>query len=199
MIGPANETYVKIEGKPYLALIDSGAQLSTLPESLVKKLKLKTFSLNTITKAEATGGTLVPYSRYVEVNLSIPGIRAMNKNSLFMIVKDTEYTDRVPVQIGTLHINKALASVTREEYGKLSVAWVTANFPAKPITKSSSVLGPTFDLDTIKGIGLTNCNTHFKWVKVITEPTDKFDNKAIKTISTYSILKHGSTRVNIGL
>ena len=37
----------------------------------------------------------------------------MNKDSLFMVVKDTEYTNRVPVQIGTLHINEALASVTK--------------------------------------------------------------------------------------
>ena len=83
-----------------------------LPKSLVKKLKLKTYSLNTIIKAEATGVSLVPYSRYVEVNLSIPRIRAITKNLLFMVVKDTEYTDRVPVQIGTLHMNEALASVT---------------------------------------------------------------------------------------
>ena len=217
LIGPANETYVKIEGKPYLALIDSGAQLSALPESLVKKLKLKTYSLNTIIKAEATGGSLVPYSGYVEVNLSVPGIRAMNKNSLFMVVKDTEYTDRVPVQIGTLHINESLAAVIQEEYGKLSVAWARANFPPRPITKSSSVLEPTFDLDTIKGnvkvtkaitippfqtvqaTGLTNCNTHFKWVRVITEPTDRFDNEAIKTVTIYSTLKPGSSRVSIGL
>ena len=36
LIGPANETFVNIEGETYLALIDSGAQLSALPESLVK-------------------------------------------------------------------------------------------------------------------------------------------------------------------
>ena len=56
LISPANETFVKIEGKPYLALIDSGAQLSALPESLVRKLKLQIHSLNTIIEAEATGG-----------------------------------------------------------------------------------------------------------------------------------------------
>ena len=54
-----------------------------------------------------------------------------------MVVKDTEYTNRVPVQIGMLHINEALASVTREEYGKLSIAWSRANFPPKPISKSA--------------------------------------------------------------
>ena len=58
LIGPANETKVQIEGKSYLALIDSGAQLSALPESLVEKLKLKVHNLNTIIEAEATGGVL---------------------------------------------------------------------------------------------------------------------------------------------
>ena len=38
LIGPANETKVQIEGKSFLALIDSGAQLSALPESVVEKL-----------------------------------------------------------------------------------------------------------------------------------------------------------------
>ena len=47
---------VKIEGKPYLALIDSGAQLSALPESLVRKIKLQIHSLDTIIEAEAMGG-----------------------------------------------------------------------------------------------------------------------------------------------
>ena len=81
LIGPANETKVQIEGKPFLALIDNGAQLSALPESLVEKLKLKVHNLNTIIEAEATGGSLVPYTGYVEARLSIPGIRAMNQNS----------------------------------------------------------------------------------------------------------------------
>ena len=48
MIGPANETKVQIEGEPFLTLIDSRTQLSTLPELLVEKLKLKIHSLNTI-------------------------------------------------------------------------------------------------------------------------------------------------------
>ena len=103
LIGPTNETKVQIEGKPYLAVIDSGVQLSALPESLVEKLKLKVHNLNTIIEAKATGGSLVSvqYTGYGEATLSIPGIKAMNQNSLLMVVKDTNYTNRVPVQLGT--------------------------------------------------------------------------------------------------
>ena len=120
-----------------MALIESGAQLSALPESLVEKLKLKVQNSNTIIEAEATGGSLVPYTGYVETRLSIPGIKAMNQNSLFMVVKDTNYTNRVPVQLGTLHINEALAVVTKEEYGNLLVAWASLDqFQNRPKFKN---------------------------------------------------------------
>ena len=54
LIGPANETFVNIEGESYLALIDSGAQLSALQESLITKLNLKIHKLDTLIEVEAT-------------------------------------------------------------------------------------------------------------------------------------------------
>ena len=189
-----------------------------LPESPVKKLKLKIHHLDTLIEADPWGGgSLVPYTGYVEARLSIPGIKAMSQNSLFMVVKDTNYTDRVPVQLGTLHINKALALVTREEYGNLSVAWAGATFPPQPILKSAQIKESEFDLGTIKGKvkltksvtlapfetiqvpELTECTTHFKRVHVIMEASEKFKHDAVKPICTYSKLRPGSSRVSIGL
>ena len=192
--------FVNIEGESYLALIDSRAQLSALPELLVKRLKLRVYHLDTIIEAEATGGSLVPYTGYVEARLSIPGIKAINQNSLFMVVRDTNYTNRVLVQLGTLHIDEALALVKREEYGNLSVAWARANFSPLLISKSAQIKESEFDLETIKGEvklmksvmiapfetiqvpGLTKCTTHFKRVHVIMEASDKFKHDALKPI-----------------
>ena len=200
-----------------MALIDSGAQLSALPESLVTKLNLKIHKLDTLIEVEATGGSLVPYSGYVEARLSIPGIKAMNHNSLFMVVKDTNYTKRVPIQLGTLHIDEALSLVMGEEYGKLSATWVRTNFPPQPISGSTQVSKSEFDLETIKGnvritkqvtfgpfetkhvLGLTKCNTHYKRVHVVTEASEKFQHGAVKPICTYLELNLGSSRVSIGL
>ena len=142
--------FVNIEEESYLALIDSRAQLSALPELLVKRLKLRVYHLDKIIEAEATRGSLVPYTGYVEARLSIPGIKAINQNSLFMVVRDTNYTNRVLVQLGTLHIDEALALVKREEYGNLSVAWARANFPPLLISKSAQIKESEFDLETIK-------------------------------------------------
>ena len=141
----------------------------------------------------------------------------MNQNSLFMVVKDTNYTNRVPVELGTLHINEALAVVTKEEYGNLSVAWARANFPPRPIIKSIQVQEPEFDLNLVKGQvkitkavtippfemvhipRLTECNSHFKRVHVMMEASERFNHEAVKTICAYSMLKLGSSRVSIGL
>ena len=180
-----------------MALINSRAQLSALPESLVKKFKIKVYHLDTVIEAEATGGSLVPYTGYVEARLSIPGIKAMNQNSLFMVVRDTNYTNRVPVQLGTLHIDEALALVTKEEYRNLSVAWTRANFSPRPISKSAQIKESKFDLETIKGKvkltksvtiapfetiqvpGLTECITHLKRVHVIMEASEKFSMRLL--------------------
>ena len=55
------------------------------------------------------------YLGYVEARLKIPGIKQMDKDSLFMVINDSPYTQRVPITIGTLHIRQALELATEEE------------------------------------------------------------------------------------
>ena len=104
LIGLANEATIIVEGQRFLALIDSGTQLSMMSESLVQALKLPVHKLNTLIEAEASWRGIIPYVGYVEARLAIPGIAKMNKDSLFMVSNDSPYTKRVPLQIGTLHI-----------------------------------------------------------------------------------------------
>ena len=105
LIGPANEATIIIEGQQFLALVDSEAQLSTMSESLVQALKLPIHKLNTLIEAEVSGGGgVIPYTGYVEARLTIPGIKQMDKDSLFMVTNDSPYTQQVPIQLGTLHI-----------------------------------------------------------------------------------------------
>ena len=121
------------------------------------------------------------------------------------------------MQLGTLHIDEVLATVTKEECGNLLVAWTRANFPLRPISKQTQVQKPEFDLNLIKGQvkimkvvtippfetthvpGLTECNSHFKRVHVMIEASERFKHKAVKTICAYSMLKLGSSRVLIVL
>ena len=108
LIGPLNESSVSLEGIEYTALIDSGAQLSGISHKLAKKLKLKIHQLDTLLDIEGTGGINVPYLGYVEAKLRIKEIKGMDEDCLFLVVPDSNYTERVPISIGTLHIDRCL-------------------------------------------------------------------------------------------
>ena len=74
LIGPANETQVKIENQNFTALVDSGAQISQLTESLVEALGLKIKHLKELLPLDGAGGIDVPYLGYVEARLAFPEI-----------------------------------------------------------------------------------------------------------------------------
>ena len=97
-----------------------------------------------------SGGGTVPYVGYIEARLQIPGIAAMNKDSLFMVSNNSPYMDRVSIQLGTLHIREAINCATKDKLDELSMAWKTANFP--PISKDLKVNEPEFNLNKIQGM-----------------------------------------------
>ena len=119
LIDLANEATVIVEGQRFLALIDSGAQLFMMLESLVQALKLPVHKLNTLIEAEASGGGIIPYVGYVEAKLAILGIKGMDQYSLFMVSNNSPYTNRVPIQIGTLHIREKKRKWLFHRHGKL--------------------------------------------------------------------------------
>ena len=78
LIGEPNKAIVKIEGQKFDSLIDSGAQISQLTDSLVKALDLKE-----ILPLEGAAGIKVPYLGYVEARLEISGVDAFNEDCIF--------------------------------------------------------------------------------------------------------------------
>ena len=125
--------------------------------------------------------------------------------------------DRVPIQLGTLHIREAMQLATREEMENVLPAWKTANFPPHIINNGLPVKEPEFDLNKIKGhvkltksvtvapfqtvhvSGLTECDQHFKRVNVIVEPDPDKDYESVIPMYGYTVFKPGSSRVSIGL
>ena len=57
------------------------------------------------------GGGDVPYEGYVELNLDIPEVAKFKEDVLMLVVKDSAYGEKVPVAIGTLHIDIKLLCV----------------------------------------------------------------------------------------
>ena len=123
LIGEPNETQVKLEGQKFNALVDSGSMVSQITVSLAKALKLDIKQLQTLIPMEGAGGVNVPYLGYVEANLDIPEVEAFDEDCLFLVVSDHTYGRRVPITIGTLHIDLIIEKATKEELGKISIAW----------------------------------------------------------------------------
>ena len=120
LIGTPNESKVKIEGVPITAIIDSGANLSAITKSFAQVLQLDVKGLKTILDIEPTGGGRVPYHGYVECRLKIPQVKKFDLDVLMLVIDDSPYGMRVPIQIGTIHINMALDLATEEERRKLN-------------------------------------------------------------------------------
>ena len=102
LIGPANEGKVEIEGVKTTALIDTGACMSAMTKSFAKALELELKPLNTILDIEGTGG-------YVECRLNLPQIEKFDQDVLMLVIDDCPYGARVPIQIGTIHIDMAIS------------------------------------------------------------------------------------------
>ena len=55
--------------------------------------------------------------------MEIPGVDAFNEDCLFLVMPDHEYGQRVPVTIGTLHIDMIIEQAMKEELDQLGTAW----------------------------------------------------------------------------
>ena len=80
-------------------------------------------SLRTILDLEGTGGLPISYLGYVETQLWIPEDKTFDRDILMLVAPDSSYCNKVPVALGTVHIDMLIKLATQEELGKLSPCW----------------------------------------------------------------------------
>ena len=119
-----------MDGWEVIALVNSGAQVSNIKAQLCEDLGLEIQPLGELLKLEGTGGVAIPYLRFVEVNLQIPGIWGYNEDVLLLAIPTTTYAERVPVIMGSKIINRALGCMTVGELARATVTWWQAHFGA---------------------------------------------------------------------
>ena len=205
-----------MEGKEYPALLNSGAQPSGISLRLAKKLGLKIYQLDTLLDIEGFGGNDVPYLGYVEARLQVKGISGMDEDSLFLVVPDSNYTKRVPISIGTIHIERCLQLLKEEEILGLTHPWERAIFP-KQILKKETILEPDFNLESVEGkvklskslvlkpfetvlvSGISESRQHRKRVNVMIERVEGSLGDDVVLANSYSILYPGSVRAKVAL
>ena len=174
---------------------------------------------------KGTEGAEVPYHGYVELRLKIPQIKKLDLDILMLVINNSLYDNRIPVQIGTLHIDMMLDLASKEEKKRLNRQAERArmaqnlrmaslhsdgskdSFDIKGVKESVHSTGKIelkpFDVITVSGVvkGPVKGSGFYKQVNVALEPTD--ENKAgkslISSVPGYTFLKSGSNRVQVML
>ena len=221
LIGKTNEASAVVDGIPITCLVDTGACMSAMVKSFAEELKLEIKPLETILNIEVTGGGTCPYYGYVECRLQLPQIEKFDVDVLMLVIEDSAYGMRVPVQIGTLHIDMALDLATEAEMKKLTRKWERAKM-ATALRMNSIVanedsfkldevngsvhttqklsLGP-FENATVTGIlkGPVKSSAYHKRVNVAIEPLEahKEGESKYSAVPGYAFLKPGSDRVKV--
>ena len=95
---------MNIQGINTPVLLDTGATISTVVHSYYLKhfSNIPIVPLNSVLKVEVAGGHTLPYLGYIQVTI-LPVVLGMQTpvDCLLLVVKDTEYGERVPVIVGT--------------------------------------------------------------------------------------------------
>ena len=130
LVGCSNEGPVIIDGQEIVALIGSGAQVSSVSSQFCEELALEIQPLGQLLELEGTGGTAIPYLGFVEVNLQIPGIQHYNEDVLLLVIPNMTYSQMVPVMVGSKIIDRALSLITKGELEKVTTMKRQAHFRA---------------------------------------------------------------------
>ena len=168
--------------------MDSGAQISNISDNLAKHLGLKIEKLETLLDLEPTGGRSIPYEGYVELWMQVPVIEAFDLDVLMLVIPESEYAKRVPITIGTLHIDEIISLITDDELSIASKSWQRGNISQKIAVKSMQLKENKSILDQVSGeikltrkivvppkdtvhiSGINKINSHSNQLNVITEP-----------------------------
>ena len=203
-----------MDGNKLPALIDIGAQISAMTQRLAKQMKLKVHKLNKLLSIEGTGGGRVPYKGYVETLLEIPEVSNLKEYVLILVIEDSEYGNRVPIQLGTLHIDMILEKANPEQLAQLGKTYkhgeVGRPIQSKGVMELGKVCGPmkltknvTLEAgETIKVNGLSQIKGNVKRLHVVAKPIRHEGGSEVPqivTILTYSVCMLGSQKVTVML
>ena len=103
-----------------------------------KSLGVPLKKLEVLLEIKGSAGVDVPYLGYTEVNLSIPEVPSFNKDVLILAYPDSKYSRKVPVVLGTLHVDAIYAIATEDESRSLTPAWRQGSEGRKVLAKQLS-------------------------------------------------------------
>uniref|UniRef100_A0A3B1ISM8 Gypsy retrotransposon integrase-like protein 1 n=1 Tax=Astyanax mexicanus TaxID=7994 RepID=A0A3B1ISM8_ASTMX len=106
LVGTKCTSHVTIDGQSYNCLLDTGSQVTTIPQSFYETHlpHVDCKPLNDLLEVEAANGQPVPYSGYIELNITFPKDflgTSIEVPTLALVVSDTCGSTQSPLLIGT--------------------------------------------------------------------------------------------------
>ena len=117
-----------VDGQRVTTLINLGAQVSSISSQFCEDLTLWIQSVGRLLELEGTGGSTIPYLRYVEVNLQILGVKNYNEDILLLVIPTMTYSEKVSVMVGSKIIDQAMGVITKGELANMTMTWRQAHF-----------------------------------------------------------------------
>ena len=153
----------------------------------------------------------MPYDRYIELRMKVPNVRAFDLDVLMLVIPERGYSQRVPIMIGTIHIDEIIDLITDEELKSASHQWQCGIISCKVVMKQTQLKENKDILEQIKGevkltrkvvippletISFSNIKKHCKCVNIVTEPREDEDEY---TVPCYSYMRPWLKRATVAL
>ena len=127
LIGWRNEADICVNGLNVRALLDTGAQVTSVSDALCARLGLQIYKLKGIAM-EGTGGIRIEYVGYTKIHVALPECpKRPDSSSTFsvpaIVLKESEYQKEVPVTLGVTALEGLLSQILLEEIQGLDEAW----------------------------------------------------------------------------
>ena len=108
--------------------------------------------------------------------MRVPNVRAFDLDMLMSVIPESEYSRRVPITIGTIHIDEIIDLITEEELKLASCQWQRWIISRKVVMKQMQMKENRDILIQVKGeVKLTR--------KVVIPPLDTISVSGLKTLT----------------
>ena len=138
VVGNAITAEILIEGKPCLALLDTGATISTISHKFYND-RLKHIPLNqlhTLLDIECANGIKLPYEGYIEVDIAVNELPNSTRTpAIILVVPSNDFHKKIPCLLGTNCWRIELATRT-----ELKIAAVKTQPSQKQYIRTSQTL-----------------------------------------------------------
>ena len=128
---PKTLVELTVEGRNFMALVDSGNQVNTITPALVQQYGFPILPLEDLVDYPVNlvglGGMHTSPLRFVILHIQVWGVAGYDEDMVFLVVPDeSDFGERVPLVVGTCTISRLINVIHDSEIDNLATLWSSA-------------------------------------------------------------------------